>query len=88
MDLKLVGLGCPSFAAFKYISSRFLVSAWTGKSNKHMAPLVHNKAANFTLESLFAKSPNKILTVAAEGRLLEKARHKLVVFDFEDIFLS
>ena len=34
-----------------------------------------------TLKTLFAKTPNKVLAVAAEGGLLEESRYKLVVLD-------
>jgi len=53
-----------------------------------MATLVDHKAANFTLESLLAKAPDKILAVTAEGGLLEEAWNELMVLHFVNIFLS
>jgi len=53
-----------------------------------MTALMYNKTANLALISLFSKSPNEILAVAAECRLLEEACNKLVILDVEYSLLS
>jgi len=69
------------------IRIRSFVGSRAGKGNKFVTSFVHDKTAYLALKSLFSKTPNKVLAMATESRLLKKSWYKFMIFDVIDVLL-
>lgn len=60
----------------------------THERHEFVASFVDDERADLALKALSPEAPNKVLAVAAKGRLLEESRYELVLFDFDHELLA